>query len=77
MKTATQQSIDKINVLRFDVIVPNVWDYLMSDHVSTIASYQNRVGGFAKESKVKLIEEHFFPYKVQWQTSSQYFDSIK
>lgn len=61
-------------VLRYDVIVPNVWDYTTSEYASKIVSHQNRVGGFAKESKVQSVEQHFAPHNVHWRTQTQYWD---
>jgi len=61
-------------VLRYDAIVPNVWDYTMSEYASVLASHHNRVGGFAKESKRQLVEEHFAPHEVHWRTQTQYWE---
>lgn len=61
-------------VLRYDVIVDNVWDYTFSEYSRKMVPHQNRVGGFAKESKTQLVEEHFKPYKVYWRTQKQYWD---
>lgn len=61
-------------VLRFDVIVPNVWDYLMDPYATKIVDYQNRIGGFAKESKISSVEENFAPHKVYWRTQHQYWE---
>ena len=51
-------------VLRYDAIVPNVWDYTMSEYASVLASHHNRVGGFAKESKRQLVEERIWKDKM-------------
>jgi hypothetical protein len=61
-------------VLRYDAIVPNVWDYTMSEYASVLASHHNRVGGFAKESKRQSVEEHFAPHRVHWRTQTQYWE---
>jgi len=60
-------------VLRYDVIVPNVWDWATSQYGSTIDSHESRIAGWAKESRIEEIENEFAPSKVHWRTQKEYW----
>jgi len=59
-------------MLRFQIKVENVFDYLFNPFISKLNSTEQVISGWIKEENVSLLKENFVGYEIKLIDSVEY-----